>query len=192
MGVLTSKKVRFNVYEYFRMADAGVFNGRRVELLDGRVFRMNAQSDPHMIAIRKVGKALERHFGDDSKFWIISQGTYTIEPFDAPDPDYHVVNVPMGTPKAKRPRPFLVIEISVTTYKHDSGIKLRRYAAAGVRDYWIVNVPEHRVEVYRDPKNPTGRKRDWCYATPQYFAMNDEIALLAYPQIKLSVRDMMP
>jgi Uma2 family endonuclease len=192
MALLTSKKVRFNVDEYFRMSEAGVFDGRRVELLDGRILQMHAQSNPHMASVTKTMIALNRFFGDAKRYWLVVQGTYRIEPFDAPDPDFAIYDVPVGTPDDDLPRPSLVIEIAVTSYKRDSGIKLRRYAAAGVRDYWIVNVPQKRVEVYRDPENPTGRKRDWRYATPKYFGMNDEVPLLAYPQIQLSVRDMMP
>lgn len=192
MAILTSRKVRFSVDEYFRMSDAGVFDDRRVELLDGRIVEMHAQSDPHMIAITKIGIVLSRHFGDTSKFWIISQGRYVIEPFDAPDPDFHIVDVPLATPAAKRPRPFLVIEAAVTTYRRDAGIKLRRYAEAGVKDYWIANIPEKRFEVYRNPINLTGRKRDWKYRDVKHFGLNATIKPLAYPKASCPVHEMLP
>jgi Uma2 family endonuclease len=192
MSIATSKRIRFTVKEYFRMSEAGVFDGRRVELLDGRIYKVLAQSNPHRSAVAKINIILTRHFGDVSRYWLSCQSTCILEKYDAPDPDLYVLNAPVGTPDEKLPVPFLLIEVSYTTYKRDSGIKLRRYAAAGVKDYWIVNIRQQRVEVYRDPENPTGRKRDWRYATPMYFGVNDAVALLAYPQIKLNVRDMLP
>jgi len=192
MALVTSKQIRFRTDEYFRMSEAGVFGGRRVELLDGRICEMNAQADPHMAAITKTMILLNRHFGDMKKFWLIVQGTYRIEPYDALDPDFHIFDTPVGTALERRGIPFLVVEVSHTTYKRDSGIKLRRYAAAGVPDYWIVNIPEKRVEVYRNPENPTGRKSDWHYAAIRHFALNGKVKLLAYPRIEIQVRDMLP
>ena len=46
----------------------------------------------------------------------------------------------------------LLIEVSDGTYPRDSGERLRKYAAAGVALYWIVNIPERRVEVYEDAR----------------------------------------
>ena len=57
----------------------------------------------------------------------------------------------------------LVIEVSDTTYLKDSG-QLRTYcAAAGVPDYWIVNLPQDRVEL-SSPHNPAGKRSGWRYA----------------------------
>ena len=53
-------------------------------------------------------------------------------------------------------------------------------------------VPEKRVEVYRNPHNPTGKKRDWCFDAPKYHGVNSKVKLLAYPKIELPVRDMLP
>lgn len=192
MAILTSPKVRFSVREYLRMSEAGVFGGRRVELLDGRIFQMHAQANPHMASITKCMILLSRFFGDIQKFWLSVQGTYVIEPYDAPDPDLMVRDVPVSTPDAKLPTPFLVIEVANTSYKRDGGVKLRRYAAAGVQDYWIVNIPEKRVEVYRKPSNPTGVKLDWRYDDIRFFDANQSIELLAHPKIPLAVRDMLP
>ena len=192
MAILTSKRVRFTVDEYFRLSEAGVFDDRRVELIDGRIVEMPAQANPHRASVTKGTIVLTRHFGDTKRFWLVVQGTYIIEPYDAPDPDFHVFDVPVGTPDKDLPRPLLVIEVSHTTYKRDSGAKLRRYAAAGVRDYWIVNIPERRIEVYRDPINPTGRKRDWRYETTEHFTSGSAVKLLAYPKIALRVDEMLP
>jgi Uma2 family endonuclease len=192
MAIITSPQIRFTVDEYFRMSEAGVFDDRRVELLDGRILQMHAQSNPHMASITRCNILLNRHFNDPKKYWLIVQGTYRIEPKDAPDPDFVVYDVPVSTPDEKLPCPFLIIEVAQSSYKRDSGIKLRRYAAAGVKDYWIVNIPEKRVEVYRSPRNPTGRKRDWGYAPPKYFGVGEKVKMLAYPKIELPVSEMLP
>src|SRR5437773_2228169 len=136
--IATSPKVRFTVAEYFRMNKAGVFGAARVELIDGRIIRMHAQAHPHRWAISKGSRKLLALFPAE-KFWVVVQGTLSLGKFNAPDPDFHILNIPEGTPQRKLPKPFLVIEVSDTTYRYDSGLKLRRYAEAGIKEYWIVN-----------------------------------------------------
>src|SRR5256885_13101232 len=121
----TSKKARFTVKEYFRMSEAGVFDDRRVELIEGRIVPLHAQAHPHRWAISKGSQVLLANFPLD-KYWVVVQGTLTLGKFNAPDPDLHVFDVPAGTAEKKLPKPFLVIEVSDKTYRKDSGIKLRR------------------------------------------------------------------
>lgn len=174
------------------MSEAGVFDDRRVELLDGRIVQMHAQSNPHMAAVTKCMIVLNRHFNDAKKFWLIVQGTYRVEPYDATEPDFFLYDVPVGTPDDELPRPSLVIEVAQSSYKRDSGIKLRRYAAAGVQDYWIVNIPARRIEVHRGPENPTGRKADWRFATVKHFGIGSKVKLLAHPKVEIPVGEMLP
>jgi Uma2 family endonuclease len=192
MAILTSKQVRFTVAEYLRISASGLFDDRRVELLQGRILQMHAQSNPHRFAVTKCNSLLNRHFGDVGRFWLVVQGTCVLDDYDAPDPDFALYDVPAGTPDKKLPVPRFIIEISQSSYTRDRGIKLRRYAAAGVADYWIVNLNSNRVEVYRDPENLSGRKRDWRYRTSLQFSRGSTVALLAFPEIQLSVSDMLP
>lgn len=47
--------------------------------------------------------------------------------------------------------PDLVVEVlSPSTRKHDRGAKMRHYATAGVREYWIVDPLAESVEVYKN------------------------------------------
>jgi len=189
--IATSAKVRFSVDEYFRMSEAGVFGDRRVELLEGRIFRMHAQAHPHRWAVSKTMWSLRSRFAP-GRFWVVVQGTLLLGRHGAPEPDLHLFDTPEGTAEKLLPKAVLVIEISDTTYRRDTGIKLRQYAAAGIQDYWIVNIPEQRVEVYRDPENPTGKKRDWRYASRTDHKRGGKVKLLAYPKISLPVSEMLP
>jgi Uma2 family endonuclease len=190
--IATSKRVRFTVDEYFRMSEAGVFGDKRVELINGRIVQMLSQANPHRASITRITIIFSRHFSDVKRFWLVVQGTFIIQPYGAPDPDFHVFNVPVGTPDKKLPRPFIVVEVSDTTYRRDSGSKLRQYAQTGIEDYWIVNLNQRRVEVYRKPHNPTGRQSDWRYDSVQLYDENSSVSLLAYPNIVLSVSEMLP
>ena len=50
------------------------------------------------------------------------------------------------------PRPedvLLVVEVVESTCRDDSGRKLQAYARSGIEEYWIVNIGDACVEVYR-------------------------------------------
>lgn len=110
---------------------------------------------------------------------------------NAPEPDFHLFDVPVGTPRKKLPLPILVIEVSDTTYRRDSGSKLRLYARAGVADYWIVNLRENRIEVYRRPANPTGKESDWRYASVNHLAIGKAVEMLKRPKVRFEVAAML-
>lgn len=123
------KRVRWTVSDYFRIADAGLLDNRRVELIEGDVVECAAQDNVHMSAVSRIARLLLGDFTDAD--WAIIRGTLIIPRHDAPDPDFHVFDVPIGTPDEQLPTPILVIEVSDITYLKDSGPKLRTYARAG-------------------------------------------------------------
>jgi Uma2 family endonuclease len=190
MSRATPPTIRFTVDELERMVEAHVFGDRRVELVNGRIYRMAPQRSPHMTAVSKGAKVLQDLC--PPKEWIVIQGTLHLDRYSAPDPDLMWVPVAQGSPEHLWPLPLLVIEISHTTYKHDSGVKLRKYAQAGVKDYWIENLKADRIEVYRDPQDPTGKLKDCGYASVTHFARGQSIALLQRPKVMLAVDDLLP
>src|SRR3982751_1496429 len=111
MAILTSPKVRFTVKQYFRMAEAGVFDDRRVELVDGRILQMHSQANPHRASVTRCMILSSRHFSDTTKFWLVVQSTYVMEKYDAPEPDVYILKCPVGTPDDNQPKAFLVIEV---------------------------------------------------------------------------------
>jgi len=187
MKVAPAKRVRWTVTDYFRMAEAGLFDDRRVELINGEVIEVPAQAHAHRLSVSRTSRQLNDFF-PPSAYWVVIQGTVVLSRFNAPDPDFHVFDVPEGTPQGQLPRPFLVIEISDSSYPKDSGPKLRAYARAGVPDYWIVNLPARRVEVYRRPENPTpSRRSGWRYAEVSTFHPGATVRPLLRPQVAIAV-----
>ena len=190
MGRVTLPHTRFTLDEFARLVDADVFGTTRVELLNGRIYRMAPQAEPHMAAVSKSNQALGKVIGAND--WLIIQGTIRLDRFSAPDPDLLWVPCPIGTPSHLWPEPVLLIEVSDTTYRKDCGIKLRTYALHGIPEYWIENLRADRVEVYRDPQNPTGRLRDCQYSSIQHFGRGGKIPIAARPGVALSVDDLLP
>ena len=74
----------------------------------------------------------------------------------------------------------LIIEVADSSHEYDCGEKAEIYAAAGIADYWVVNIPDECVHVYRQPDR--GR-----YRTLITFSNGDEIHPLAFPEIALPV-----
>src|SRR5439155_26238916 len=82
-----------------------------------------------------------------------------------PEPDLAVVIGPVGRNDDHHPTAeeiAMVIEVSDSTLAYDRGIKLRAYAGASIRAYWIVNLIDRQVETYNTPKAP--RKGTPLYA----------------------------
>ena len=189
MGRVTLPHTRFTVDEFVRMVEADAFGTTRVELLNGRVFFMT-QKEPHVIAVSKGSIVLQRLSGPDD--WVRIQGTMRLSRFSAPDPDFLWLPCRIGTPQHLWPDPILLIEVSDTTYRKDSGSKLRKYAYHGMADYWIENLQRDRIEVHRDPRNPTGRERDCHYADVTHYGRGQSISVLGRPGVSVDVDELLP
>lgn len=190
MARVSLPTTRFTVDELFRLVEADALGTTRVELINGRIYRMAPQGGPHMAAITRGARALLRVAAPTD--WVVMQGTLILGRYFAPDPDLLWLPVPEGTPVDQWPTPLVLIEVSDTSYRKDSGIKLRTYAFHGVPEYWIENLRADRIEVYREPKNPTGRLRDCHYASVQHFGRGQFIPVAARPGVTLAVDELLP
>lgn len=149
--VLAAPRVRrWTRDEYYQMASLGWFRGKRVLLLDGEIIEMAGQGNWHSIALEMCERVLRDLFPKD-RYWVRGQ-----RPLDLPDgssdPEPDLAVVP-GNPADFHQHPstaLLVVEVSDSSLRLDRR-KANAYAAAGVEDYWIINLPDRVVEVYRDP-----------------------------------------
>src|SRR5262245_35306960 len=52
------RAIRWTRDEYYRLADLGLFVGRRVQLLNGEIIEMPAMKNPHVVALNRVRDGL--------------------------------------------------------------------------------------------------------------------------------------
>ena len=79
----------------------------------------------------------------------------------------------------------LVVEVSNESLRYDRTVKQRLYARTGIPEYWILALPEHRLEVYRDPAGDV-------YRGVTNHASGDEVAPPARPDTPIAVDDLLP
>jgi Uma2 family endonuclease len=117
-----------------------------------------------------------------------------LSPHSVPDPDLAVVP---GTPRsymtASNPTTaLLIVEVSESTLPYDRRAKASLYAAAGIADYWIVNLVQRQLEVHRDPVADTAQPYGFRYASRSILDPADVVAPLAAPQARITVADLLP
>jgi Uma2 family endonuclease len=190
MKAAVAKRFRWTVKRYFRLAELGFFGDGRVELLNGEIIRMPAQAQPHRLAITRITRLLVPAF-DPARYTLVIQGTLPLSRYSAPDPDFHVFDAPEGTPEDQLAAPFLVIEVSDTSYLKDSGPKLRLYASVNIAEYWIINLLKQQVEVYRQPQNPTGKLADCRYGDVAVYRAGASVRPLGRANLALPVDQML-
>jgi len=79
----------------------------------------------------------------------------------------------------------LVVEVAETSLRFDREDKARMYAEGGVSEYWVVNLVEDVLEVFRDPQNGV-------YRTHLVFKPEESLSPLAFADIEVSVSDLIP
>ena len=89
-------------------------------------------------------------------------------------------------------RPVLVVEVSLSRLTFDRVHKGSLYARAGLADYWIVNLPDRRLEVYRGPVPDGAALFGWRYGSAQALGPNERISPLALPGAAVTVADLLP
>jgi Uma2 family endonuclease len=177
--------------EYYRLGELGFFDGERVELINGRIVRMAAISNFYAAAADLTADALRATFGGG--YWVRTQAPLDLTPTSSPQPDVAVVR---GSPRkaavANPTTALLVVEVSDSTLRSDRGGKARLYARAGILDYWIVNLVDRQLEVFRGLQPDSARPKRITYGQITILTPADTVTPLAAPGAKIVVSDLLP
>jgi Uma2 family endonuclease len=188
MALHEKKTRRWTRIEYERLIDLGVFQpGDPIELIGGELMVAEPQGAPHYTSIRKTARALERAFGP---VWEVrTQGPMGLDDESEPEPDVAVVpGDPEDYGSAHPTRADLVVEVSESSLAFDRGHKGSVYARAGILDYWIVNLVDRVLEVYREPAPDVAAPFGASYARREVLDPSRQVSPLAAPHASIHVR----
>ena len=173
---------RLSLAQYDRMIACGIFDSRqrqRLEFIRGEIREMNPIGPTHEEVVDRLTEwSIQTVIG--RKVRVRVQNSIGLpECESAPEPDLVWVrkrDYSRGRPAAKDV--LLVIEVAESSLEYDCGEKADLYAAAGIRDYWVVNLPERVIQLRRDPG-------EGGYRTVERYSGDDEVRPPAMPDVVL-------
>ena len=175
--------------EYYKMAELGFFYGKRVELIEGEIIEMSPMGKPHATAIRVLLHILREIFAQG--FIVDSQLPMNFGKINEPEPDVAVIKGGIRDFANSHPKTAeLIIEVSVSTLRLDRTKKAVLYAQNKIQDYWILNLKNRCLEVYRQPKKD--KKLGFIYTESRIFTETDEVSPLAMSDAKIKIADLLP
>ncbi|NCA89741.1 MAG: Uma2 family endonuclease [Gammaproteobacteria bacterium] len=180
---------RIDVKRFHRMIEAGCFgDGDRVELIDGEMRDMTPIGPPHggtanalnlLLTLRLAGKAI-----------VSVQGPLALDDGTELYPDLAVLQHRDDFYRQANPtgdNALLVIEVADSSLSLDQGPKLAKYARAGIRRYWVVDLRHRTLHDYRDPDCFQGRYRQLHSLTTGDLSLD-----IAGVQLRVAVAEIFP
>ena len=183
---------RFTRREYERLVEDGFFRAdERLELLDGLLVVREPQGTEHATARVLVHSALRRAF--QSGFHVREQSPVALDRLSEPEPDFAVVPGEARDYLGGHPsQPALLVEIALSTLSFDRLRKLGLYARARRQEYWIVNLRDRLLEVYRRPVRNRAALYGWSYDSARILKPGATVSPLAAPRSRIRVADLLP
>ena len=182
----TLARRRFSVDEYDRMIAAGILQeDEHVELLGGAIVCMAPIGIPHANVVSFLLNWFARRLPE--AFHVRVQDPIRIPPKAEPEPDLVIVRGPIGTYARAHPGPadvLLAIEVADTSLAHDRDVKGPLYAAAGIPDYWLLDLVGEQMLVHREPKRGS-------YTKVETLRCSDTLAPLAFPDLVLPLAELL-
>lgn len=182
---MTLTTATWTLDDYHRMIEAGILDGRSVELLNGEVIEMSPEGEPHASASVEAGEYLMRLLGDRAQVRPAKPITLP-SVHSEPETDLAIVERLGREYRQHHPYPeniYWVVEYSHTSLSRDLNEKKRLYAMAGIQEYWVVDLQEKVVMLFRHPV-------DGAYQFEQTLHQGT-ITPLAFPDLAVAVSQLL-
>lgn len=148
---------KFTRKEAEQLVEAGVLDGRRLELIDGDLIDKMGQKPLHAVIIQFLLSVFARMV--DPKL-IRIQGPMEAAPAERerslPEPDVLILREWKSDYVARFPggdEVVLAVEVSDTTIRFDLSRKASLYAQSGVPEYWVLDANGRRIIAHRQPRD---------------------------------------
>ena len=168
------------------MVETGILSSdERVELIRGAVREMSPKNRAHVLATRRMFNSLVKEL--EGRASVYQEAPLVLSKLDSePEPDLLVCSNPdfeaYGTEATK---PLLVVEVAESSLRDDLGDKARLYAEAGIPEYWVVNLVDRVLVVFRDPG-------DGSYRTRSTLEPGARVAPGSWPDLELDIASLFP
>lgn len=186
MSVVAAPTYEFSVDEYQRLLEAGIFGeDDRIELLNGNLIVMSPIGVRHATAVRRINKLFHRRYGHACDIDV--QNPAIIDRKSEPQPDVLLLRPGMSEKTAK-PVPediLLIFEVADSSFIFDRSDKHEAYARSGIGEYWLLDLNENRLHVFRQPAGGT-------YGIESVVESSGSISPLAFPDLPVFVHQMLP
>ena len=188
------KPYHWTIEDYEQLVALGMLEGKHVELVQGEILVMSPMGEPHALTIMQLNEILSPYFNSRTGYRLRIQMPLALPSLTSePEPDLAVVTLNAPTSMAGRPTSAaLVIEVAESSLHYDRDHKGPLYAAAGIYDFWLANLPERRLEVYRHPIPDPQSFSAWRYQNFQVLRPGEQVAPLVAPDIVVPVAAVFP
>lgn len=175
---------RWTRAEYRKLGEDGFLSDGKYELVLGEIWKKMGQGRLHTFVVTFVFIALSAIF-DPRRIQ-----TQTSLPVGDADPEPDIALLAETLDKYLEVEPtasntLLVVEASDSTLRSDLTRKVRQYGGVGIPEYWVVDIPNRLLHVFRSPTE-TG------YAEETVLTIDDEVRPLAAPDSAVRVAELLP
>lgn len=171
-----------DIAEWHRMGEAGIFPPEaRLELIDGEILTMAPIGFNHAGHVNRLARLFILTLTENALIRI--QSPLQLCDISEPEPDLALAAPDANEYTTRHPTAadtLLVVEVSDTTLRFDRSQKLRLYATHNIPEYWIVNLIDNCLEVYRQPQ-------DGDYLQKTVLGITDSLNLVALPEVRIEV-----
>lgn len=178
---------RSTVADLYRLHEEnGPGSTRRMELIDGEIIDMMPPRPFHSASNSKISRLISGRIPSDLE--LRCQEPVAITCHNHPQPDLCIVLARDDEYALSHPTPDdirLIIEISDSSLDYDLNVKRLIYAKAEIEEYWVMDVQDRELHLFRRPWQGD-------YTEHLSFKDDDEIQCSTIPELKLTVREMLP
>ncbi|MDD1622867.1 MAG: Uma2 family endonuclease [Methylococcaceae bacterium] len=186
MSAVFPQKHLTDLAEWHRMGEAGIFPPEsRMELIEGEILHMSPIGFHHSGHVARL-----IHFFAPllkSQAIINAQNPVQLGDISEPEPDFVLLRPEASFYSRRHPKAedvLLLVEVSDSTLRFDRNQKMRLYATYNIPEYWIVNLIDDCLEVFRQPQ-------DGEYLNQTVLSKADSLNLQALPEIQIAVADIL-
>lgn len=178
---MTRNTYQWTIEHYHQAIEAGCFTDQGVELLKGEIIVMTPERESHAYYNSECADYLKDLLKNRAK--IRDAKPITLPNNSEPSPDIAIVK-PLGKEYLQHhPYPdniYWLIEFSQATLRKDLTEKKEIYAEAAIKEYWIVDLINHQLKVFKNLKQ---RKY-----TTELTLTEGNISPLAFPDVVIPVK----
>ena len=176
---------RYSVNDYEEMIRLGVLTENdRVELIRGEIVPKMSIGPKHGGCVKRLNRLLNRSLGEAA---IVASQVPVRLPDSEPEPDISLLRPRPDFYSSGHPEPadvFLIVEVSDSSLRDDRNIMKPLYAESGIMEFWIVNLVDECLEVYRGPRP------DGTYQDERVLKRGETTDIAALPGVVIAVNEL--